>query len=185
VRNQSGPVWRLAVEGLVVGLAVLAAAPAAGPAAAAHGGPIRLEIGGDGADRVTAVVSWKRDGHPVAETAELSMTAVSTDGRLYGPAGFVSSGEGRSFYVSQRPLPKGTWRVTATATKPGSARASATAISSDPVRAATGAPPARDEGGTGARGGPGLPLAVLGGALVLLLAGVAGWRWLARGRAAG
>lgn len=163
---------RAAMAVLIVLLAMVGGTLAAGPAAA-HGGPIKLEVGGDGADRVTAVVSWKRDGHPVTETVDLSMTAVSTDGRLYGPVELVSSGEGRSFYVSARPLPRGTWRVTATATTPGRARATATVTSSDPVRAATRGP--RPDPG----GGPGGVLAVLGGVLVLLLAGGAGWWWLA------
>jgi hypothetical protein len=87
----------------------------------AHGGPIELQVQGDGGQGVTATVSYARDHHPVTEQVELSLTAVSGDGTTVGPIPLVASSEGQSFYVTKEPLPVGKWTVTVTATHPSPA----------------------------------------------------------------
>jgi hypothetical protein len=103
-------------------LAALAAVLLGAAPAQAHGGPIRLEVTGDGADRVDTVVTWKKDGHPVTDPVALTLVAApASGGPRVSPVRMMSSGEGQSFYISQSPLPKGTWRVTVTATAPAEA----------------------------------------------------------------
>lgn len=99
---------------------VLAVFAGAGPAWA-HGGPIELEVQGDGGQGVTATVTYARDHHFVTEQVELSYTAVTADGRTVGPIPMVASDEGQSFYLSTTPLPVGKWTVTVTATHPSPA----------------------------------------------------------------
>jgi hypothetical protein len=101
--------------GLVV-MALLGAAPAW-----AHGGPIAIDIHGDGGRGITATVVYARDGHAVAEQVDMTYTAVSAGGRTIGPFPLTASAEGQSFYVSKNPLPLGDWTVTVTATHPSQA----------------------------------------------------------------
>ncbi|MEW9551953.1 hypothetical protein [Nonomuraea sp. NPDC050783] len=104
---------------LLAGLAPVLGAPAA----AAHGGPIELEVTGDGADNVNVLVTYKKDGHPVTEVVEATLRATSADGRSFGPVPLRSAPEGQNLYHSAEPLPNGEWRVTVTATEPSKARA--------------------------------------------------------------
>ncbi|MDX3102493.1 hypothetical protein [Nonomuraea angiospora] len=93
------------------------------PAAFAHGGPIELEVTGDGADNVNVLVTYKKDGHPVTEIVEATLKATSADGRSFGPVPLRSAPEGQNLYHSAEPLPSGEWRVTVTATEPAKAKA--------------------------------------------------------------
>jgi hypothetical protein len=92
------------------------------PAAHAHGGPIKLEVTGDGADNVNVLVTYKKDGHPVTEIVAATLTATSSDGRAFGPVPLRSAGEGQNLYRSAEPLPSGEWRVTVRATEPAKAK---------------------------------------------------------------
>lgn len=92
------------------------------PAAHAHGGPIKLEVTGDGADNVNVLVTYKKDGHPVTEIVVATLTATSSDGRAFGPVPLRSAGEGQNLYRSAEPLPSGEWRVTVRATEPAKAK---------------------------------------------------------------
>jgi hypothetical protein len=119
--------------------AVLAAVAAAvlGTAtpARAHGGPIRLEVSGDGVDRVITTVTWKKDGHPVSDPVELTLVgAPASGGPQVGPIRMMSSAEGQSFYIAQHPLAKGAWRVTVTATAPAKASMTKTITMNGPMR---------------------------------------------------
>jgi MYXO-CTERM domain-containing protein len=87
----------------------------------AHGGPIAIDVRGDGGQGVTATVTYVRDGHYVTGQVDLSYTAVSAGGRTVGPFPLTASAEGQSFYVSRNPLPLGDWTVTVTATHPSAA----------------------------------------------------------------
>jgi hypothetical protein len=101
---------------------VLATLAIASPAYA-HGGPIKLDVHGDGGQGVNATVSYVNDGHPVTGQVVLSYIAVAgDDGRTVGPVNMVASAEGQSFYVSSQPLPAGQWSVTVTATQPSAAK---------------------------------------------------------------
>ncbi|MGW5159572.1 hypothetical protein ACWEPN_29195 [Nonomuraea wenchangensis] len=91
------------------------------PAAHAHGGPIKLEVTGDGADNVNVLVTYEKDGHPVTEIVAATLTATSSDGRAFGPVPLRSAGEGQNLYRSAEPLPSGEWRVTVRATEPAKA----------------------------------------------------------------
>ncbi|GAA2866845.1 hypothetical protein [Nonomuraea rubra] len=104
---------------LLAGLALVLGAPVA----SAHGGPIKLEVAGDGADNVNVLVTYKKDGHPVTEIVHASLTAISADGRSFGPVPLRSASEGQNLYRSAEPLPSGEWRVTVTATEPSKAKA--------------------------------------------------------------
>lgn len=100
----------------------------------AHGGAIRLEVTGNGADRVNTVVTWKKDGDPVTDPVDLTLVArPASGGPQVGPIRMMSSPEGQSFYVSQRQLPKGIWRVTVTATTPAKASATKTITMNGPT----------------------------------------------------
>jgi hypothetical protein len=101
--------------------AVLLAVVAMTGMASAHGGPIALDVRGDGGQGVTVTVSDARDHHPVETQVDLSFTAVNAQGRTVGPVALVASNEGRGFYVSEEPLPVGRWTVTVTATRPSPA----------------------------------------------------------------
>ncbi|MEU4512289.1 hypothetical protein AB0G05_22580 [Nonomuraea wenchangensis] len=92
------------------------------PAAHAHGGPIKLEVTGDGADNVNVLVTYEKDGHPVTEIVAATLTATSSDGRAFGPVPLRSAGEGQNLYRSAEPLPSGEWRVTVRATEPAKAK---------------------------------------------------------------
>ncbi|OLT45553.1 hypothetical protein [Cellulosimicrobium sp. CUA-896] len=116
-----------AIHGLVV--AALAAALAllglAAPAAA-HGGPIVISVGTDGAGGITANLTYHNDGHPVEESADVSVTAVSDTGESVGPVALRSASEGVGWYVSDPGLlAEGHWTLTATMTTPAEATATA------------------------------------------------------------
>ncbi|TCO47348.1 hypothetical protein [Actinocrispum wychmicini] len=100
-----------------------------GMPASAHGGPIRLEVQGDGGQGVTATVTYQNDGHPVTDEVVLNFTAVTADGRAFGPVRMVAAAEGQSFYVSEQSLPVGAWTVTVIATRPSAATKTAAVTS--------------------------------------------------------
>ncbi|MBP2325018.1 putative phage tail protein [Kibdelosporangium banguiense] len=102
-------------------LVIMATVLMAGPAFA-HGGPIKLEVQGDGGQGVNATVIYQNDGHMVTDEVVLSYTAISADGRTAGPVRMIASSEGQAFYTSQQPLPTGNWTVTVTATRPSAAQ---------------------------------------------------------------
>lgn len=104
---------------LLAGLVLVLGAPAA----SAHGGPIKLEVTGDGADNVNVLVTYKKDGHPVTEIVEATLTATSADGRSFGPVPLRSAPEGQNLYHAAEPLPSGEWKVTVKATEPSKAKA--------------------------------------------------------------
>lgn len=165
---------------LMAGLVLMLGAPAA----SAHGGAIKLEVTGDGADNVNVLATYKKDGHPVTEIVEATLTATSTDGRAFGPAPLRSAPEGQNLYHLAEPLPSGEWQVTVTATEPSKAHATvrvkAGDIAASPV-AATG--PAQNKAAATAtvaddEGAMGMPLKIGIIALVALLA-VAAWIGLA------
>jgi hypothetical protein len=101
--------------GLIV-MALLGATPAW-----AHGGPIAIDVHGDGGQGITATVVYAQDGHAVTEQVDMTYTAVSAGGKTIGPFPLTASAEGQSFYVSKNPLPLGDWTVTVTATHPSPA----------------------------------------------------------------
>lgn len=116
-----------AIRGLVV--AALAAALAllglAAPATA-HGGPIVISVGTDGAGGITANLTYSNDGHPVEESADVTVTAVSDAGESVGPVALRSASEGVGWYVSDPGLlVEGHWTLTATMTTPAEATATA------------------------------------------------------------
>ncbi|MEU6414867.1 hypothetical protein [Microbispora sp. NPDC046933] len=125
---------------LLAGLVLMLGAPAA----SAHGGPIELEVTGDGADNVNVLVTYKKDGHPVTEILEATLVATSADGRSFGPVPLRSAPEGQNLYHSAEPLPSGDWKVTVTATEPAKAHATAKVkagdIAASPVAAIGPAP---------------------------------------------
>jgi hypothetical protein len=142
---------------------VLATLAIAGPAYA-HGGPIKLDVHGDGGQGVNATVSYVNDGHPVTGQVDLSFIAVAgDDGRTVGPVKMVASAEGQSFYVSSQPLPAGQWSVTVTATQPSAAKQTIN------VTAAALAKPAPAPVSSG---GSGLVVIVLAVVVLVLLGGV-------------
>lgn len=122
------------------------------PAASAHGGPIKLEVTGDGADNVNVLVTYKKDDHPVTEIVEATLKATSADGRSFGPVPLRSAPEGQNLYHSAEPLPSGEWRVTVTATEPSKAKATvkvkAGVVAASPVAATA---PARGQATAPAR----------------------------------
>lgn len=120
LRNAAAVVL-LAVLGLLLGA----------PAAAAHGGPIVLEVSGDGDHGVNVVVTWKKDRHPVRDTVIGTVSATSTDGRSFGPVKLVSAPEGQNLYRAAQPLPTGEWHVTVTAAEPSEAKKTVDVIARD------------------------------------------------------
>ncbi|WP_169984571.1 hypothetical protein [Microbispora sp. H10836] len=102
---------------LLAGLALTLGAPAA----SAHGGPIKLEVIGDGDHNVNVLVTYKEDKHPVTEIVEATLTATATDGRTFGPVPLRSAPEGQNVYRAAEPLPSGEWKVTVKATEPAKA----------------------------------------------------------------
>jgi hypothetical protein len=134
----------------------------------AHGGPIKLDVHGDGGQGVNATVTYENDGHPVTGQVDMSFIAVAgDDGRTVGPVRMVASAEGQSFYVSEQPLPAGKWSVTVTATRPSHSEKTISVTS-----AALKAPAP-----TPAASSPNLTLIVLPIALLVVLGGaVVLWR---------
>ncbi|MET9248824.1 hypothetical protein [Nonomuraea sp. NPDC003709] len=135
---KKAPAYVLTV--LLAGLMLVLGAPAA----SAHGGPIKLEVTGDGADNVNVLVTYKKDSHPVTEIVEATLKATSADGRSFGPVPLRSAPEGQNLYHSAEPLPSGEWRVTVTATEPSKAKATvkvkAGVVAASPVAATAPAP---------------------------------------------
>lgn len=106
-----------------------------GGIAHAHGGPIKLDVHGDGGQGVNVTVTYKNDGHMVPDEVQMTYTAISPDNKTIGPVKLIASAEGQSFYTSAEPLPVGTWTVTVTATRPSPAQQSVAVISKAlPVR---------------------------------------------------
>ena len=106
-----GPAFALAL-GLAVG-------PAATAPAAAHGGKIDIELGTDGAGGVSAALAWVGDGHPVEESADVVVRAVSDDGEKVGPVTLASASEGVGWYRSEPELlGEGHWTVIARVQEP-------------------------------------------------------------------
>ncbi|MEV1169302.1 hypothetical protein [Nonomuraea sp. NPDC049784] len=171
---------------LLAGLTLVLGAPAA----SAHGGPIKLEVTGDGADNVNVLVTYKKDGHPVTEIVEATLKATSADGRSFGPVPLRSAPEGQNLYHSAEPLPSGEWRVTVTATEPSKAKATvkvkAGVIAASPVAATAPAmgqatAPARNKAAAPAtvmddQGAMGTPLKI---GIIVLVALVALVAWIA------
>ena len=106
----------------------------------AHGGPIAIEVQGDGGQGVTAAASYVRDHHPVPVEMDLKFTAVSADGDTLGPVPMKASNEGRGFYLGTKKLPVGKWTVTMTATFPSPATRTVTVDSAAPPPPAPPAP---------------------------------------------
>jgi cobalamin biosynthesis Mg chelatase CobN len=173
---------------LMAGLVLMLGAPAA----SAHGGAIKLEVTGDGADNVNVLVTYKKDGHPVTEILDATLTATSTDGRSFGPVPLRSAPEGQNLYHSAEPLPSGEWQVKVTATEPAKAHATvkvkAGDIAASPVAATGPAPgqataPGQNKAAATStaaddEGAMGMPVKIGIIALVALLA-VAAWLGLA------
>ncbi|WP_327241548.1 hypothetical protein [Streptomyces sp. NBC_01320] len=152
---------------LFAGLVLLLGAPAA----SAHGGPIKLEVTGDGSHDINVLVTWKKDGDPVSDLVEATLVATSTDGRSFGPVRLNSAPEGQNLYHSAQPLPSGQWRVTVTTTKPARAQATANVTARD-----IGAP--KKAAALPDRGNPiGMALKI-GVSAVVAAIGVAAWRRL-------
>lgn len=152
---------------LFAGLVLLLGAPAA----SAHGGPIKLEVTGDGSHDINVLVTWKKDGDPVSDLVEATLVATSTDGRSFGPVRLNSAPEGQNLYHSAQPLPSGQWRVTVTTTKPARAQATANVTARD-IAAPKKAAALPD------RGNPiGMALKI-GVSAVVAAIGVAAWRRL-------
>lgn len=108
----------------VVG-AVLVLAGLATPATA-HGGDVVISLGTDGAGGVSANLTYKIDGHPVEEAADVSVTAESDAGETVGPIALRSASEGVGWYVSDPGvLAEGHWVLSATMTEPAEATATA------------------------------------------------------------
>ncbi|GAB3158857.1 hypothetical protein [Microbispora hainanensis] len=167
---------------LLAGLVLMLGAPAA----SAHGGAIKLEVTGDGADNVNVLATYKKDDHPVTEIVEATLTATSADGRSFGPVPLRSAPEGQNLYHSAEPLPSGEWEVTVTATEPSKAKVKvkvkAGEIAASPVAAVGPAPGSAQSKAAAAaddEGAMGMPVKIGIIALVALLA-VAAFVALAR-----
>lgn len=106
---------------LVVAATLLTAVLLGAAPAWAHGGPIELDVRGDGGQGVTASVRYVRDHHAVPGEVRMTYTAVSTGGEVVGPVTMRASAEGQAFYQARDPLPLGDWTVTVTATHPSAA----------------------------------------------------------------
>lgn len=161
-------------------LAVVAWA-ASVPPAAAHGGDLQIDVGTDGAGGIDAVVVWAADGHPVEETVDVTIKAVSDSGEEVGPVQLTSASEGVGWYRSEAGLlSEGHWTLTVRATEPSKHR-SKTELDVVPPPA----PPAEptDSGGAEAEA------AAADGAAVpdapgTATAGPALWVWIALGAVA-
>lgn len=109
-------------------LAALAAVPllalwSAAPAAA-HGGPVALDVAGDGATGVTVRATYKQDGHPVEDRVlRLVLNATGEAGRKVGPVQLNPANEGQGFYTSGTVLTPGKWTVVITSPEPNPATA--------------------------------------------------------------
>ncbi|PWD51253.1 hypothetical protein C8046_11905 [Serinibacter arcticus] len=113
---------RASLAALLLGLL---GAVALGPVAAqAHGGPITIELGTDGGGGVDAFLTYVNDGHPVEESAAITVVAVSDAGEEVGPLTLQSATSGVGWYRSDAGvLGEGHWTVTATVTEPSEVEA--------------------------------------------------------------
>lgn len=140
-----------AALGVLLGAAVALLGVAA--PAAAHGGDVVISLGTDGQGGISANLTWKLDGHPVEEAADVSVTAESADGETVGPLTLSSASEGVGWYTSEPGvLAEGNWTLTATITHPSEATASAQV---DVVPLPEPAPDTDDEAAAGAEDGSG------------------------------
>lgn len=113
-----------AALGVLLG-AALALVGIAAPATA-HGGDVVISLGTDGVGGISANLTWKLDGHPVEEAADVSVTGESADGATVGPVTLSSASEGVGWYTSEPGvLAEGNWTLTATITHPAEATATA------------------------------------------------------------
>ncbi|MFE7710195.1 hypothetical protein ACFU6I_31410 [Streptomyces sp. NPDC057486] len=152
------------------------------PAASAHGGPIVLEVVGDGSHGVNVVATWKKDRHPVRDIVIGTVVATSTDSRSFGPLQLVSAPEGQNLYRIAQPLPTGTWRVTVTTTEPAETQKTVNVVARD----ITAAPESQQA--TGAPTGPAdmtLTIVVAVGIAAAAVIGVAAGMHLLRGKRPG
>ncbi|WP_265521966.1 hypothetical protein [Oerskovia flava] len=119
-------VWRRALAAAAGLLGASALALGLATPSAAHGGDVVISLGTDGQGGISANLTYKNDGHPVEEAAELTVTAESADGERVGPVVLMSASEGVGWYVSQEPvLDEGNWTLTATMTAPVEATSTA------------------------------------------------------------
>ncbi|WP_402466317.1 hypothetical protein [Isoptericola aurantiacus] len=103
---------------LAVALALLVMMCAV-PRASAHGGELQIEVGTDGSGGIDAVVVWAGDEHPVEETVDVTVKAVSDDGEKVGPIRLQSASEGVGWYTSEPGvLGEGHWTLTVRTTEP-------------------------------------------------------------------
>jgi hypothetical protein len=154
------------VRRLLLALAFLLVLLPAAPASA-HGGPLKLDVSGDGADGVVVRATFE-DGHPAEPTIRLVLVATGEGGRSVGPVQLTQSGEGRGFYSSGSMLAPGRWRIAVSAPEPFATRAEVTyeaRTPQAPLPVDQGAPPSSDGGGTWLWLAVGL-LAVAGAAFV-------------------
>jgi len=94
--------------------------------AAAHGGDVVISLGTDGQGGISANLTWKVDGHPVEEAADVTVTAQSAAGETVGPLQLLSASEGVGWYTSAPGvLAEGNWTLTATITTPSETTATA------------------------------------------------------------
>jgi hypothetical protein len=85
----------------------------------AHGGPVDLEVHGDGGQGLNVRATYRNDKHPVTDHAlDLSFTAVNSTGTTVGPVRLIPSNEGQGLYRNHDPLPAGQWTVTVTLAQP-------------------------------------------------------------------
>ncbi|WP_418276345.1 hypothetical protein ACNHYB_15965 [Isoptericola jiangsuensis] len=174
---------------LVAVVAVLAAAWAlTATPAVAHGGDVAVDLGTDGAGGIDAAVTWAEDGHPVEETVDLTVTAVSDDGEEVGPIQLQSASEGVGWYRSEPGvLGAGHWTVTMSATEPaeyeGVTEIDVAPPPSPPAAEPSAAPdvddaaadaPSADQAAAGVGTSDGLPTWAITGLAVLAAAGAAG-----------
>ncbi|MEJ5869064.1 hypothetical protein WDV85_15075 [Pseudokineococcus sp. 5B2Z-1] len=96
---------------LVVLLGVLAVLLGAPGAAQAHGGPIVVDVAGDGAGGLTLVATWREDGHPVGPEVEFTGRATGPEGRVVDDIAFELLPEGEAFRAAPAVLPAGEWTV--------------------------------------------------------------------------
>ncbi|MFF5181697.1 hypothetical protein ACFY2Q_27020 [Micromonospora sp. NPDC000316] len=112
---------RAVVTAVLVGLVL--ALLSTGPAAA-HGGKLKLEVAGDGAEGVTIQATYG-DGHRLDKPVRLVLTGTGPDGQKLGPLQLEPAPEGQGFYSSGPVLSPGRWRVTVTAPAPNPGKAAA------------------------------------------------------------
>ncbi len=96
---------------LVVLLGVLAVLLGGALPAAAHGGPIDVDVADDGTGALTLVATWREDGHMVGPEVDFTGTATGPDGRVVEGIDFALQAEGEGFRVSTTQLAAGDWEV--------------------------------------------------------------------------